>query len=57
MSKWEYTWDTIENYNSIVAHAELLLERGDDGWELVSVVLIEVGSSNRLRLYWKRQKQ
>ena len=57
MRKFEYDWDTLDNYIGIVAHREFLDQRSNDGWELVSTVLIEVGSSERLRFYWKREIQ
>lgn len=55
MRKWEYNWDTVENYYEIIAHREFLDKRSQEGWELVSTILIEVGSSKRLRFYWKRE--
>jgi hypothetical protein len=55
MKKWEYKWDTVENYISIIKHHELLSERSSEGWELVSVLLIKVGSDDRMRFYWKRE--
>jgi len=55
MKKWEYKWDTLENYIGIIKHHELLSERSSEGWELVSVVMIKVGSDDRMRFYWKRE--
>lgn len=55
MKKWEYKYDTIENYNSVIKHHELLSERSSDGWELVSVVMINLCGDDRMRLYWKRE--
>jgi hypothetical protein len=55
MKKWEYKWDTVENYISVIKHHELLSERSSEGWELVSVVMIKVGSDDRMRFYWKRE--
>jgi len=55
MKKWEYKWDTIENYIAVIKHSELLSERSSEGWELVSVVMIKVGSDDRMRFYWKRE--
>ena len=55
MKKWEYKWDTLQNYNGVIKHHELLSERGIEGWELVSVVMIKVGSDERMRFYWKRE--
>ena len=57
MKNFEYTWDTVNNYIGIIAHAELLNKRGEEGWELVSTIMIDVGSDKRLRLYWKRVLQ
>jgi hypothetical protein len=55
MKKWEYTWDTVGNYISVVKHHELLSERSAEGWELVSVLIIDVGGEDRMRFYWKRE--
>jgi hypothetical protein len=55
MKKWEYKWDTLENYIGIIKHHELLSKRSSEGWELVSVLLIKVGSDDRMRFYWKRE--
>lgn len=55
MKKWEYTWDTVQNYVGIIRNQELLLKRGEDGWELVSVLMIKVGGDDRMRFYWKRE--
>ena len=50
MKKWKYTWDVIFDYG-IVYHAELLANRGDKGWEMVSAVY----ANGNLRIYWKRE--
>lgn len=55
MRKWEYYWDTIENYTCIIKHQELLSKRSLEGWELVSVIIIKIGSDDRMRFYWKRE--
>jgi hypothetical protein len=55
MKKWEHNWDTVENYNGIIVHREFLDKRSEQGWELVSTVMIEVGGEKRLRFYWKRE--
>ena len=55
MKKWEHNWDTVENYNGIIVHREFLDKRSEQGWELVSTVMIEVGGAKRLRFYWKRE--
>ena len=55
MKKWEYYWDTVENYNGIIVHQEFLQKRSSEGWELVSTIMVEVGSEKRLRFYWKRE--
>ena len=55
MKKWEYYWDTIKNCIGIIEHQEFLEKRGLEGWELVSTVMIDVGSEKRLRFYWKRK--
>ena len=53
---FEYTWDTLSNYIGVVEHAALLQKRGEEGWDMVSVIIIEVGSDKRMRIYWKRIK-
>lgn len=55
MKKWEYKWDTLENYIGVIKHHELLSKRSSEGWELVSVIMIKVGSDDRMRFYWKRE--
>jgi len=55
MRKWEHDWDTLENYNGIINHHEFLQKRSSEGWELVSTVMVDVGSDKRLRFYWKRE--
>jgi len=55
MRKWEYKWDELENYIGVIKHHELMTERGSEGWELVSVIMVEIGSSQRMRFYWKRE--
>lgn len=55
MKKWQYCWDTVENYNGILVHQEFLQKRSSEGWELVSTIMIEVGIEKRLRFYWKRE--
>lgn len=55
MEKWEHAWDTLSNYNSIIAQSELLNKRSEEGWEMVSVVVINVLGDERLRFYWKRK--
>jgi len=53
MKKYKYSWDDIENYNSVVKQSDVLKKRGDDGWELVSTILI--GTLTRIRFYWKKE--
>ena len=55
MKYWEYSWDTIKNINGIIDHQELLENRGKDGWELVSIIKIQLVDEKRLRFYWKRE--
>ena len=55
MKKFEYKSDNIKNYIGGINHQQLLSKRGSDGWELVSVVMIKVNNSDRMRLYWKRE--
>lgn len=55
MRKWEYKWDELENYIGVINHHELMTERSSEGWELVSVIMVEIGSSQRMRFYWKRE--
>lgn len=55
MKKFEYKIDAVKNYIGGINHQKLLSKRGSEGWELVSVVMIKVNSSDRMRLYWKRE--
>ena len=55
MKKWEYYWDTVENYNGIIVHQKFLQKRSSEGWELVSTIMVEAGSKKELRFYWKRE--
>lgn len=55
MKKFEYSWNDPTNYIGVVNHSELLHKRGQEGWEMVSVINIEIGSETRIRIYWKRE--
>jgi len=53
--RWEYKWDELENYISVIKHSELMSKRSSEGWELVSVLMVKVGSEEMMRFYWKRE--
>lgn len=55
MRKWEYKYDTLKDYISILKNFEILSKRSLEGWELVSTVMIELGSGSRMHFYWKRE--
>lgn len=52
MERHLHTWDTIENYRSVFGHTELLTNRSNEGWEMVSVVMI---NNTTMRIYWKKK--
>lgn len=54
MERWHYTWTDIKNINSITEQAGTLKQYGDNGWQLVSTILIPDGDSTKIRFYWKR---
>lgn len=56
MEKFEYKYDDLKNYIGIIKHQELITERGLNGWELVSVIMIKVCGDDIMRFYWKRKK-
>jgi hypothetical protein len=55
MKIFDHDYDEIKNYVSAWDHSGLLSQRSDDGWELVSTIIVKIGSSEMLRLYWKRE--
>jgi hypothetical protein len=55
MKKYEYYWDTVSNYIGIIQHKEFLDKRSSEGWVLVSVLMVEIGGSESMRFYWKRE--
>jgi hypothetical protein len=55
MVKWEHKSDELKNCIQGIKHYELITERSSQGWELVSTIVVEVGSEKRLRFYWKRE--
>ena len=48
MKRWEYKWD---NCMYVVDQSKLLKKRGEEGWELVSVITV----NNHTRFYWKKE--
>ena len=55
MSKWEHDWDELGNCIQGIKHYELMTERSSQGWELVTVIIINLWDSQRMRFYWKRE--
>ena len=51
MKKWEYDWDEPRN---MAEHQESLIKRGEKGWELVSVLMVNT-LDTEMRFYWKRE--
>lgn len=50
MTKWEYRTEAAANYFNC---QKLLIDAGEEGWELVSVL----ESRGTYKLFFKRQKQ
>ena len=50
MKNWQYKTDQV-SINSVVDQTRILTERGNNGYELVSTILI---SGNMVRFYWKK---
>mgnify|MGYP003611433182 CR=1 FL=1 len=47
MKRWEYKWDNC----MYLDQNKLLKKRGEEGWELVSVIL----DNHNTRFYWKKE--
>ncbi len=54
MKKWKYDWDIVDHTNA-QRKEKLLKIRGEDGWELVSAVVVKFGYTESLVFYWKKE--
>jgi hypothetical protein len=54
MKKYIYNWDIV-NHTDAVHQERLLKVMGEDGWELVSAVVLKFGYNESLVFYWKKE--